>query len=144
MQSRHLLKARGNPAPMSIVIPAYNEEEILPALRLRLTDFLKTLPCAAEVILVNDGSRDRTIDLLADWAESDRRIKVLGLARNFGHQAAVTAGLDVAVGDAIVIIDADLQDPPEVIHEMLEQYRQGYDVVYGQRARARVKASASG
>lgn len=135
MESRHLLKARGNPTLLSIIIPAYNEEAILPVLRSRLSEFLPTLPCPVEVIFINDGSSDRTLDLLMEWAGADVRIKVLGLARNFGHQAAVTAGLDAAAGDAIVIIDADLQDPPEIIIHMIEKYREGYHVVYGQRAR---------
>ena len=83
---------------------------------------------------MNDGSADQTLDALVDWANADERIKILNLARNFGHQAAVTAGLDAASGDAVAIIDADLQDPPEVILDMLAGYRQGYEVVYGQRA----------
>ena len=118
---------------MSIVIPAYNEQAILPSLQTAIGEFLLTLSCPVEIIFVNDGSSDRTLDLLMDWAAADARIKVVGLARNFGHQAAVTAGLDLAGGDAIVIIDADLQDPLEVIPQMLAHYRQGYDVVYGQR-----------
>jgi dolichol-phosphate mannosyltransferase len=133
MSSRHLLSPRVEPTLLSIVIPAYNEQAIIPALQTALNEFLATLACPVEVIFVNDGSSDQTLDLLMDWAAKDRRIKVIGLARNFGHQAAVTAGLDLAGGDAVVIIDADLQDPPHVIHEMLARYREGYDVVYGQR-----------
>lgn len=134
MESRFLLQPRPTPGLLSIVIPAFNEQEVLPALRQELEAFLQTLDAPAEVILVNDGSSDQTLSLLMEWAENDSRIRVLGLARNFGHQAAVTAGLDAAVGDAVVVIDADLQDPLEVIHEMIARYRQGYDVVYGQRA----------
>lgn len=130
----HVLQPRENPRLLSVVIPAYNEEEMIPILRPQLTAFLNALPCAAEVIFVNDGSGDRTLSLLAQWAAEDQRIKVLGLARNFGHQAAVTAGLDAAAGDAVVIMDADLQDPPAVVIDMLEKYRQGYDVVCGQRS----------
>ncbi|MDP9174052.1 MAG: glycosyltransferase family 2 protein [Planctomycetota bacterium] len=133
MSSRHLLSPRVDPTLLSIVVPAYNEEAILPSLRRAVDEFLSTLPCPVEVLFINDGSSDQTLDLLMDWAAADPRIKVVGLARNFGHQAAVTAGLDLAGGDAIVIIDADLQDPLEVIPEMLEKYREGYDVVYGQR-----------
>jgi polyisoprenyl-phosphate glycosyltransferase len=129
----HVLSARPDPVLLSIVIPAYNEQEVLPELRKRLTGFLTTLPCGAEVVVVNDGSSDRTLPMLLEWADADPRIKVLGLARNFGHQSAVTAGLDAATGDAVIIMDADLQDPPEVILEMLAEYRKGYDVVYGQR-----------
>lgn len=133
MAPTYLLAPRENPTLLSIVMPAFNEEQIIPLLRDRLDAFLPTVPCDVEVILVNDGSRDGTLHRLAEWAREDSRIKVVGLARNFGHQAAVTAGLDAAAGDAIVIIDCDLQDPPEVILQMLARYREGYDVVYGQR-----------
>ena len=111
----------------------YNEAEVLPLLRERLYAFQNSLGATAELILVNDGSSDRTVDVLLDWVEADGRVTLLNLARNFGHQAAVTAGLDHATGDAIVILDADLQDPPEVIHDMLLEYCRGYDVVYGKR-----------
>jgi dolichol-phosphate mannosyltransferase len=116
-----------------MVIPAYNEEAMIPMLRHRWTEFVHNLPCPVELIVVNDGSSDGTLDLLLDWAAADSRVKILGLARNFGQQAAITAGLDTAEGDAVVILDADLQDPLEVIPDMLERYREGYDVVYGQR-----------
>jgi dolichol-phosphate mannosyltransferase len=129
----HPLRPRPLPQLLSLVIPAYNEEEVIPVLRTRLVELLESLPCLSEVIIVNDGSRDRTMELLLQWAEEDARVKVLGLARNFGHQAAVTAGLDYARGEAVVIMDADLQDPPHVVTEMIEQYARGYDVVYGQR-----------
>jgi len=130
---RHLLKPRPDPALLSMVVPAYNEEAMIPLLRRQWTDFAQRLPCAVELMIVNDGSTDETLALLLDWAAMDRRVKVLGLARNFGQQAAITAGLDAAAGDAAIILDADLQDPLDVIPEMLAQYRQGYDVVYGQR-----------
>jgi polyisoprenyl-phosphate glycosyltransferase len=131
--TRHLLQPRGYPGLLSIVIPIYNEEQSLPFLRERLTGFADDLPCTVEIVLVNDGSSDGSIDLLVAWAQADNRVKVFNLARNFGHQMAATAGLDQATGHAVVLIDADLQDPPEVILDMLEQYRQGYDVVYGRR-----------
>jgi dolichol-phosphate mannosyltransferase len=129
------LTPRPAPRLLSIVIAAYNEEAVLPELRRRLNDFIDGLLAAtsAEVVAVDDGSADGTLDGLLEWAEADPRVRVIGLARNFGHQAAVTAGLDAARGDAIVVIDADLQDPPEVIAAMLAQYRRGYDVVYGRR-----------
>jgi len=114
-------------------MPFCNEQEIFPQLRPQLTEFLDNSPYPCEVIAVNDGSSDRTIDLLVDWSQADSRIKVLNLSRNFGHEYASTAGIDHASGDAIVLIDADLQDPLEVIHRMVEQYRNGYDVVCGQR-----------
>ena len=111
----------------------YNEAEVLPLLRQQLTAFMDCIHCQVELMLINDGSSDRTAELLFAWAQEDECVTVLNLARNFGHQAAVTAGLDHATGDAVVIMDADLQDPPEVIHEMLARYCQGYDVVYGKR-----------
>src|SRR5579885_3436076 len=97
----HLVR-REEPALLSIVIPIYNEQEALPILRERLTRFMDGLDCAVELIAVNDGSSDCSIDSLAAWAEDDHRVKVLSLARNFGHQAAATAGLDQARGDAVV------------------------------------------
>ena len=131
--SHNFLTPRPNPKLLSIVMPFYNEEKIFPVLRPRLTEFLDNSPYPCELIAVNDGSLDRTIDLLVDWCEADARVKVLNLSRNFGHQHASTAGIDHASGDAIVLMDADLQDPLEVIHQMVEQYRNGYDVVCGQR-----------
>ncbi len=133
-QTFHLLQPRLFPELLSLVIPVYNEQAMIGLLREKMTAFLGTLPCPAEVVLVNDGSSDRSMELLLQWAREDERIKVLGFARNFGHQVAVTGGLDVAQGDAIVIMDADLQDPPEVVLTMLERYREGYDVVYAQRS----------
>jgi glycosyltransferase involved in cell wall biosynthesis len=131
--TRELLIPRPDPKLLSIVMPFYNEEEIFSILRPRLTAFLNHLQYPCEVLAVNDGSSDRTIDQLIDWSKADARIKVLNLSRNFGHQFASTAGMDYASGDAIVLIDADLQDPLDVIHRMVEQYRNGYDVVCGQR-----------
>lgn len=132
-QTRYLLRPRGLPKLLSFVIAIYNEEEALPFLRKRLSSFVDGLACAAEIILVNDGSSDGSIGLLVEWAEADSRVRVLNLARNFGHQAAVTAGLDHVQGDAVVVIDADLQDPPEVVASMLDEYCKGFDVVYGRR-----------
>lgn len=111
----------------------YNEEEVVDHLRLELDRFMGEASAEMEILLVNDGSLDRTIDKIVAWAAEDPRIKVLHLSRNFGHQLAATAGLDYATGDAIVLIDADLQDPLHVVHTMIERYREGYDVVYGQR-----------
>jgi dolichol-phosphate mannosyltransferase len=127
------LRTRPNPSLLSIVVPCYNEEQSLPLFAEEMTSFIDTLPFECEVILVNDGSRDRTLELLAEWSARDDRIKVLSLSRNFGHQIASTAGIDHAVGDAVVLMDAYLQDPLSVIHEMVAQYRNGYDVVCGQR-----------
>lgn len=124
------------PAPelVSIVMPFYNEEEIFSLLRPTMTEFLDKSPHPCEVIAVNDGSSDRTIEALVNWCKADARIKVLNLSRNFGHQYASTAGIDHASGDAVVLIDADLQDPLCVIHQMVDEYCKGYDVVCGQRS----------
>ena len=88
-----------------------------------------------ELLFINDGSRDRSAEIIAGLAESDETVRLVDFSRNFGHQIAVTAGMDYAQGQAVVIIDADLQDPPEVIPRMLEKWREGYDVVYGKRIR---------
>jgi len=129
----HLLSPRERPARLSLVIPIYNEEAVIGALRDAVQDFTRTVPSEIELVLVNDGSSDRTLTLVAEWAARDTRVTVLHLSRNFGHQIAATAGLDHATGDAVVLLDADLQDPLSVIHQMIERYCDGYDVVYGQR-----------
>ena len=118
---------------ISIVAPCYNEEKVLPEFVGRVTSVCQTLGCAYEVILVNDGSRDHTHAVALRLAQDDPHLRVINFFRNFGHQAAVTAGLDHATGDAIVLIDSDLQDPPEVIVDMYARWRDGADVVYGQR-----------
>jgi len=129
----HCLVPRTGPDLLSIVIPLYNEHESLPYLRSKLVEFLDALPYPAEVVVVNDGSSDNSLDLLLAWASEDPRLRVLNLARNFGHQCAASAGLDHASGDAVVLLDADLQDPLEVIFEMIAKYRAGFDVVMGKR-----------
>jgi dolichol-phosphate mannosyltransferase len=118
---------------LSLVIPIYNEEELIPHLRSAIDAWRAGLPYQIELVLVNDGSTDQSWRYLEEWALSDASLKAVNLSRNFGHQAAVSAGLHFATGDAIVILDADLQDPLEVIPEMVERYHQGFDVVYGQR-----------
>ena len=119
---------------LSIVIPCYNEEECIERTIDRMTSFSNELiSLNVELIFVDDGSHDQTRQILRRHASADARIKVIGFARNFGHQIAITAGIDAATGDAVVLIDADLQDPPEVINEMIAQWRAGFDVVYGQR-----------
>jgi dolichol-phosphate mannosyltransferase len=119
---------------LSIVIPCYNEEEVIAETLRRLKEFCSGLQgLDVELIFVDDGSRDRTREILRKAATEDPRIKLIGFARNFGHQIAVTAGIDAAKGDAVVLIDADLQDPPEVVHEMIKKWREGFDVVYGTR-----------
>jgi dolichol-phosphate mannosyltransferase len=122
---------------VSIVVPAYNEQQVLPAFWDRLQAVLAALPDPAEILFVNDGSSDATPRLLDEWAAADARVRVLHLTRNFGHQAALTAGIDHAKGDAVVLIDADLQDPPELIGTFHARWREGYQVVFGQRRRTR-------
>jgi polyisoprenyl-phosphate glycosyltransferase len=128
-----LLQVRPYPRLLSLVLPMYNEASVVPHLREALEQFMGELRGETEVILVNDGSVDSTLAQIVAWAYDDQRIKVVNLSRNFGHQSASTAGLDYAAGDAVVLLDADLQDPLAVIHEMIERYCEGYDVVYGQR-----------
>jgi len=118
---------------LSLVLPIYNEEEVIPELDARLREFLARLGLEAEVVFVNDGSRDRSMELLRAAAAREPRYRVLSFSRNFGHQTAITAGIDYARGKAVVVMDADLQDPPEVVLEMVERWRAGFDVVYGRR-----------
>jgi dolichol-phosphate mannosyltransferase len=118
---------------LSVIVPCYNEEEVILECHSRLTSALDDLNEPYEIVYVNDGSKDRTPELLRFLHSTDQRVNVVLLSRNFGHQRAVSAGLAQARGAAVVIIDADLQDPPEVIGEMLHCWRQGYEVVYGVR-----------
>ncbi|MFT3869274.1 MAG: glycosyltransferase family 2 protein [Nibricoccus sp.] len=128
------LQPRTTPQLLSFVFPVFNESESLPHLRNALNEWQEKNPGAAEFILVDDGSRDDSYRLIQEWAKEDARVHGVSFSRNFGHQMAVSAGLALAKGDAVVIMDADLQDPLEVVDEMLLRYREGYDVVYGQRA----------
>jgi dolichol-phosphate mannosyltransferase len=119
---------------LSIVIPIFNEEDSLSALRDSLDLWLLSLgDIKTEIILVNDGSNDASLHKCVEWAHESKDIKVISLSRNFGHQLAVSAGLGYASGEAVVVMDADLQDPFDVIHEMIKRYEDGYDVAYGQR-----------
>jgi dolichol-phosphate mannosyltransferase len=120
-------------ALLSVVVPAYNEQQVLPAFFARLKDALAALPDPAEIVFVNDGSSDATAEILDAWAAADPRVRVLHLTRNFGHQAALSAGIDHARGDAVVLIDADLQDPPELIPVFHARWREGSQVVFGRR-----------
>lgn len=120
---------------LSVVVPIYNEQESVPELIARLHEGLAGAVRSYEVILVDDGSNDRTWEIIGAAAARDARIKGLSFSRNFGHQMAFTAGLDHAEGDAVVIMDADLQDPPELLPELIARWREGYDVVYAVRAR---------
>jgi dolichol-phosphate mannosyltransferase len=117
----------------SFVVPVFNEEETLPELRRRLDELMGRLDGPAEVVLVDDGSTDRSWSLMKELVTGDDRFKAVGFSRNFGHQMAITAGMDYANGDAVIVMDADLQDPPEVVLEMAARWRDGFDVVYAVR-----------
>jgi len=120
---------------LSVVVPCYNEEEVIAETHQRLVAALENEPgLGLEIIYVDDGSRDGTLAILRDLQAADTRVRVVSFSRNFGHQFAVTAGLDHAAGDAVCVIDADLQDPPEVILQMLARWRAGVDVAYGVRS----------
>lgn len=122
------------PTRVSLAIPVYNEEAVIPELVRRTTAALDSLPGGPhEIVLVDDGSSDRTFELLEQAAEKDARIVAVSLSRNFGHQTALGAALDLVSGDVVVMLDGDLQDPPEAIPVLLEHYQQGYDVVYVRR-----------
>ena len=119
---------------ISVVIPMYYEEKVAEECYRRVKENLKQIKnYEYEIIFVNDGSKDRTLEILEEIANKDEKIKIISFSRNFGHQAAVTAGLQFVSGDAIVIIDADLQDPPELIPEMIALWEQGNEVIYGKR-----------
>jgi len=122
------------PPTVSVIAPVHNEQDSLPMLYQRVSSVLDDAGEAWELILVDDGSHDQSAAVIATLHAADARVRGVSLSRNFGFQAAVTAGLDQARGDAVVLIDADLQDPPEVIPQLLATWRDGYDVVYGVRA----------
>lgn len=118
---------------ISFVVPVYNEEETLPELASRLRSVMAEIREECEVVLVDDGSSDHSLRVLKSLSQQDERFKFYGLSRNFGHQAALTAGVEHATGDAVIIMDADLQDPPEVAIDMIQKWYDGYDIVYGKR-----------
>ena len=118
----------------SIVVPVFNEELVVMETYGRLRKVMDYLEEPYEIIFVNDGSRDKTSFIIKEICAADGRAKLIDFSRNFGHQVAITAGMDFSSGDAVVVIDGDLQDPPEVIYEMIKKWEQGYDVVYGIRA----------
>ncbi len=117
----------------SIIAPVFNEAETLPEFYRRMRPILDELDGPAELILINDGSRDSSLDIMHQLRADDSRVKIIGFSRNFGHQIAITAGIDFAEGDAVAIIDSDLQDPPEVILKMVAKWKEGFELVYAQR-----------
>src|SRR5271156_778028 len=125
------------PPTYSLVVPIFNEEAVIPMLLRRLDAVLDSLDAPGEVIVVDDGSEDTSAIVIEGKARADRRYRLVKLSRNFGHQIAITAGLDHAAGRAVVVMDADLQDPPEVIHALIARWKEGYDVVCAERASRR-------
>ena len=119
----------------SIVVPIWNEEQVIPELYRRVLEVMAQVDGTWELICVNDGSRDHSLQLLLDLHKQDQRVKVIDFSRNFGHQVAITAGADFAEGDAVIVMDADLQDPPEVVLKMIAKWREGYEVIYAMRAK---------
>lgn len=117
----------------SVIVPMYNEEDVIAETYSRLTRVMENFGESYEIIFINDGSKDRTREMLLEICKADTRVKLIDFARNFGHQVAITAGMDYAAGQCMVIIDGDLQDPPELIPDMVRLWREGNDVVYGKR-----------
>ncbi len=132
----------------SLVVPIYNEEAVLPMLLRRLDALLDALDAPAEAIFVDDGSRDASPIVLEAKARADRRYRFVKLSRNFGHQIAITTGMERAAGEAVIVMDADLQDPPEVVLDMIAKWKEGYQVVYAERlsreGESRFKRAAAG
>jgi dolichol-phosphate mannosyltransferase len=120
---------------ISVVLPVFNERDLLLDLHRRLTDVLERMSVSYEIVLVNDGSTDGSWERILELTSRDRRTKALNLSRNFGHQIAITAGLECSAGEAVVVMDSDLQDPPEVIPELHKKFLEGFDVAYAQRRR---------
>ncbi|MDD2261007.1 MAG: glycosyltransferase family 2 protein [Clostridia bacterium] len=119
----------------SLVIPLYNEEEVIHECIKRVTNVMHNNEFDYEIIFVNDGSSDSTEEIVKQYCDKDKHLKLISFSRNFGHQTAISAGMDNAEGDAIIVMDADLQDPPEVVLKLIEKYEEGFDVVYAIRSK---------
>ncbi len=119
---------------LSVIVPAYNETDVLPSFHRQITQVMLATETDYEIIYVDDGSTDQTAAMLGEFRDKDETVAVIELSRNFGKEVAISAGFDHAQGDAVIIIDADLQDPPELIHEFLREWRDGYDIVSGKRS----------
>ena len=130
-----------NNIALSIVVPVFNEEQIIVQLVSRVVSAAESVTQDYEIIFVNDGSRDKSLFLLKEECAKNSKLQYISFSRNFGHQIAITAGMDHASGDAIVTIDGDLQDPPELINEMYRQYLEGYKVVYAKRLVRSIQAA---
>jgi polyisoprenyl-phosphate glycosyltransferase len=123
-----------NGTTYSIIVPLYNEELVIEESYKRLKAVLDSVKERYEILFVNDGSSDNTRVIVESICKKDKAVKLVNFSRNFGHQAAITAGMDVSLGDAVIIIDADLQDPPEIILSMIKKWKEGYEVIYGKRS----------
>ncbi len=132
-QQNRIPRGGGEGALISVVVPCYNEQEVLPELYRRLSAVLDDLEYSSEIVFVNDGSNDNTLEAMFQWHQADPRVAVIDLSRNFGKEIAMSAGLDHAKGEAVIVIDADLQDPPELIPTLIEQWEAGFDNVYAKR-----------
>jgi len=118
---------------ISVIVPLYNEELVITEMHVKLSSVMRGTGLSYEIVMVNDGSSDRTMEMAREICAQDKNVKLINFSRNFGHQFAITAGMDRSTGQAVVVIDADLQDPPEVIPDMIEKWKSGYQVVYGVR-----------
>lgn len=119
----------------SVVVPMYNEEAVIGETYRRLKKVMNQTNESYELLFINDGSQDQCVDIIKECVKWDKTVKLIDFSRNFGHQIAITAGMDYAGGDAVIIIDADLQNPPELILEMIEKWKKGYEVVYAKRVK---------
>ena len=133
VKGTHSIKINVNSMILSIIVPAYNEESVLPEFHKRLMSVLDEYNINAEIIYVNDGSTDETVSVILGFRKNDARVSLIDLSRNFGKEIAMTAGFNHSKGDAVVVIDSDLQDPPELIPELIQRWQEGYDVVYAKR-----------
>jgi dolichol-phosphate mannosyltransferase len=129
-----MIRQFSRPVLLSVIVPCFNEEEALRGTHSRLSATLAQLPANVEIVYIDDGSTDATADVLSELQTTDKAVRVVRFSRNFGHQIAITAGLEHAAGDVVVIIDADLQDPPEIIVSFFKKWQEGYDVAYGVRS----------
>ncbi|HPP36415.1 MAG TPA: glycosyltransferase family 2 protein, partial [Clostridiales bacterium] len=115
----------------SVIVPLYNEEAVVQDSYKRIREVMDTTGESYEIIFINDGSKDSTYQKVREILKKDKNVKLISFSRNFGHQSAITAGMDYCTGQAVIVIDADLQDPPEVMLKMIEKWKEGYEVVYG-------------
>lgn len=141
LDESHMITSTSGNLKLSIVVPVYNEAEGLQEFHRRVSMVIESLRYRSEVVYVNDGSTDESMKILKELKLADPRVAIVDLSRNFGKEIAMTAGIDHSYGDAVVVIDADLQDPPELIPKLTEEWEQGFDVVYAQRARREGESS---